>query len=155
AVGTGMADLGISAQAGKAGKDVAGTVDGVVAFGSGNVLLPAFGSKAEGLSMVISPNMEVDTKATINFSRGFAGQMDTLINNFLKSSGLITGREENLTKSIKDVKDDTEVMERRSEAYRVRLESQFIAMESIVRSLNNTSSFLEGLNDRLPFTSKR
>ena len=155
AVGADMAQLGISVQAGTAGKDVAGTIDGVAAFGSGNVLLPALGSKAEGLSMVVSANVEVGTKATIGFSRGFAGQMDTLINNFLKSSGLIAGREENLNKSIEDVKDDTEVMERRSEALRARLESQFIAMEAIVRSLNNTSSFLEGLNDRLPFTAKR
>ena len=154
--GGGMAQFGITdSLTGTTGKDVAGTIDGVEAFGSGNVLLPAFGSKAEGLSMVISPNMKEGDTATINFSRGFAGQMDTLINNFLKSSGLIAGREENINKGIEDVKDDTEVMERRSEAFRARLESQFIAMEAIVRSLNNTGNFLEGLNDRLPFTSKR
>src|SRR5690606_23349553 len=157
ASGAMTSDFGIGVKDGQetAGKDVAGTVDGVAAFGSGNVLLPALGSKAEGLSMVISGNVEEGAEATINFSRGFAGQMDTLINNFLKSSGLIAGREENITKGIKDVKDDTEVMERRSEAFRARLESQFIAMEAIVRSLNNTSSFLDGLNDRLPFTSKK
>ena len=155
AVSDDMAQLGISEKPGTAGKNVAGTIDGVAAFGSGNVLLPALGSKAEGLSMVISANVKEGDTATISFSRGFAGQMDTLINNFLKSSGLIAGREENLTKGIEDVKDDTEVMERRSEAFRARLESQFIAMEAIVRSLNNTGNFLEGLNDRLPFTSKR
>ncbi|MGM8227538.1 flagellar filament capping protein FliD [Cellvibrio sp. ARAG 10.3] len=150
-VGADMADLGISAGIGTAGKDVAGTVDGVTAFGFGNILLPAIGSKAEGLSMVVTPGV---TNATIGFSRGFAGQMDSLINDFLKNSGLIKGRETNINKEIDNVEEDMEQVERRSEAYRLRLQSQFIAMESIVRSLNNTGSFLDGLVDRLPFTSK-
>ena len=150
-VGADMADLGISVGIGTAGKDVAGTVDGVEAFGFGNVLLPAIGSKAEGLSMLVTPGV---TNATIGFSRGFAGQMDSLINDFLKNSGLIKGRETNIDKEIDNVEEDMEQLERRSEAYRLRLQSQFIAMESIVRSLNNTGSFLDGLVDRLPFTSK-
>lgn len=150
-VGADMADLGISASIGTAGKDVAGTVDGVEAFGFGNVLLPAIGSKAEGLSMLVTPGV---TNATIDFSRGFAGQMDSLINDFLKNSGLIKSRETNIDKEIDNVEEGMEQLERRSEAYRLRLQSQFIAMESIVRSLNNTGSFLDGLVDRLPFTSK-
>ena len=80
--------------------------------------------------------------------------MDSLINDFLKNSGLIKGRETNINKEIDNVEEDMEQVERRSEAYRLRLQSQFIAMESIVRSLNNTGSFLDGLVDRLPFTSQ-
>lgn len=151
AVGADMADLGISAGFGVAGKDVAGTVDGVEAFGFGNVLLPSIGSKAEGLSMLVTPGA---TSGSINFSRGFAGQMDSLINDFLKTSGLIKARETNINDKIDDVKDSTEALDRRSEAYRLRLQSQFTAMESIVRSLNTTGSFLDGILDRLPFTSK-
>ncbi len=152
AVGADMADLGIAAGAGFAGQDVAGTVDGVAAFGYGNVLLPALGSKAEGLSMTIADGV---TNATITFSRGFAGQIDSLINDFLKSSGLIKGREDNINKNIAEVKDDKTALERRSEAFRARLQAQFTAMEAIVRSLNSTGSFLEGLVDRLPFTAKK
>src|SRR5690606_37694816 len=100
-----MLQLGIATDAvGTAGKDVAGTVDGVAAFGFGNVLLPALGSKAEGLSMTIAHGV---TEATISFSRGFAGQIDSLINDFLKTSGLIKGREDNITKDIENVKNDT------------------------------------------------
>lgn len=158
-VSDGMADLGITARAGTAGKDVVGTVDGVAAFGFGNVLLPALGSKAEGLSMIVTPGLanaaSGENKATVGFSRGFAGQMDSLINDFLKNSGLIKNRETNINKEIENVDDDKEQLERRSEAYRLRLQSQFIAMESIVRSLNNTGSFLDGLVDRLPFTAKK
>lgn len=146
-----MADLGIGVGAGTAGKDVAGTIDGVAAFGYGDVLLPALGSRAEGLSLTVQPGA---TSGTINFSRGFAGGLTSLVNDFLKTSGLIKEREGTLAKEVTRVKDSEEALNRRSEAYRARLMAQFQAMESIVRSLNSTGSFLDGLVDRLPFTSK-
>ncbi|MEN0039227.1 MAG: flagellar filament capping protein FliD [Cellvibrio sp.] len=150
AVGADMADLGISVATGTAGKDVAGTVDGEVAFGFGNVLLPAIGSKAEGLSMTVQPGA---TTGKITFTRGFAGTLTSLVNEYLKSSGVIKERETNIDKEIKKVGTDEETLNRRSDAYRARLMAQFQAMESIVRSLNSTGSFLDGLVDRLPFTS--
>lgn len=146
-----MADLGIAAGAGTAGTNVAGTVNGAAAFGYGNVLLPALGSDAEGLSMTIQPGA---TSGSITFSRGFAGSMTSLLNDFVKSSGLIKGRETTLNKDIEKVGKDEEALNRRSDAYRARLMSQFQAMESIVRSLNSTGDFLDGILDRLPFTAK-
>ncbi|WP_323814627.1 flagellar filament capping protein FliD [Cellvibrio sp. NN19] len=132
------------------GTDVAGTVDGVEAFGSGNILLPAIGSKAEGLSMTVEPGA---TTATLTFTRGFAGSMSSLVNEFLKTSGLISAREATITKDIERVENDEDALTRRSEAYRARLMAQFSAMETIVRSLNSTGDFLDGITDRLPFTS--
>lgn len=151
AVGADMADLGIAAGAGTTGTDVGGTIGGVAAFGYGNVLLPAIGSKAEGLSMTVQPGA---TSGTITFSRGFAGSMSTLINDFLKNSGLIKERETNIGKDIAKVEKDEQALNRRSDAYRARLMAQFQAMESIVRSLNSTGDFLDGILDRLPFTSR-
>ncbi|MBE8717386.1 flagellar filament capping protein FliD [Cellvibrio polysaccharolyticus] len=146
-----MDELGITATAGTAGKDVAGTVDGVAGFGFGNVLLPAIGSKAEGLSMVIEPG---STGGKISFSRGLAGTLTALADNFVKASGLISDREATINKNIEKVDEEKKTLEMRTEAYRARLQSQFAAMEMIVRSLKSTGSFLDGLNDRLPFTAK-
>lgn len=151
AVSTDMADLGISLGSGVAGKDVVGTVAGEAAFGYGNVLLPALGSKAEGLSMTVQP---AATGGTITFSRGFAGGLTSLVNDYLKSSGVIKEREATINKNIEKVEEDEEALNRRSEAYRARLMAQFQAMESIVRSLNSTGDFLDGILDRLPFTAK-
>lgn len=150
-VGADMADLGISVGAGTAGTDVAGTIDGVAAFGVGNILLPALGSKAEGLSLSIQPGA---TSGSITFTRGFAGTLSSLVNEFLKTSGLIKEREDTINKDIERVEDDEQALNRRSEAYRARLMAQFQAMESIVRSLNSTGDFLDGIVDRLPFTSQ-
>jgi flagellar hook-associated protein 2 len=144
-------DLGFSVGAGTTGTNVGGTVNGEAAFGFGNVLLPALNTKAEGLSMTVLPGT---TSGSITFSRGFAGSMTNLMNDYLKSSGLIKDRETNINKDITNVTKDEEALDRRSEAYRARLMAQFQAMESIVRGLNSTGDFLDGILDRLPFTSK-
>lgn len=152
---TKMGELGLGEGMGTstAGKDVAGTVDGVEAFGSGNILLPAIGSKAEGLSMTVDPSVVAGSKSTLTFTRGFAGSMSSLVNEFLKTSGLISAREATITKDIERVENDEDALTRRSEAYRARLMAQFQAMETIVRSLSSTGDFLEGIADTLPFTS--
>ena len=136
-----MADLGVSAAIGTAGTDVNGTVGGVIAFGFGDVLLPAIGSKAEGLSMRVIPGA---TSGNITFSRGFAGTFTSLINNFLKTNGLIKGHEKVITQQVEKVKVDQTALDKRSNAYRARLQAQFSAMESIVRSLKSTGTFLTG-----------
>jgi flagellar hook-associated protein 2 len=136
-----MADIGVTIATGNSGNDVAGSVDGVAAFGFGNVLLPALGSKAEGLSMQVTPGA---TTGNITFSRGFSGSFKVLIDNFLKSNGLIKNRETNINKDVAKVKTDMTAVDRRSQAYRARLQAQFGAMESIVRSLKSTGTFLTG-----------
>ncbi len=136
-----MADMGVSVATGSTGADVAGTVDGKAAFGFGNVLLPALGSKAEGLSMQINAGA---TTGKITFSRGFANTFTGLIDNFLKTNGLIKTRETSLNKDVDKVKTDLTAVDRRSKSYRARLQAQFSAMEGIVRSLKSTGTFLTG-----------
>jgi flagellar hook-associated protein 2 len=140
-LGADMSDLGIAVGAGTAGADVSGTVGGVAGFGYGNVLLPAIGSKAEGLSLRVNENA---TSGKVTFSRGFAGSFTNLIDNFLKTNGLIKGREANIAKDAAKIKTDLVAVDKRSEAYRARLQAQFSAMESIVRSLKSTGTFLTG-----------
>lgn len=153
AVGADAAEIGLSVASGTAGTDVVGTVDGETAFGYGNVLLPALGSDAEGLKMVIKPGETLT--GTVTFSRGFGGGLSNLINTFLANNGLISDREDTLQTSLDDLDDDRDVLERRTDSYRARLEAQFIAMENIVRNLNNTGTFFDGIADRLPFTAKK
>lgn len=139
--GADIAELGLGDMSGIVGTDVAGTVGGVAAFGSGNVLLPAIGSKAEGLSMRVAPGA---TSGEITFSRGFAGSFTSLIDDFLKSSGLIKNRESSISTEVDKVKTAQAAVEKRGESYRARLQAQFSAMESIVRGLKTTGSFLTG-----------
>ena len=144
-------DLGLTETNGTAGLTVAGTVDGVAAFGSGQILLPSLGSSGEGLAMLIGANA---TTATVNFSRGFAGELERLIDSFLGAQGVIATRTQTLEKSIDTYDVEQERLDRRMTAYEDRLLNQFIAMERILSSLDSSGGFLDNLIDTLPFTAK-
>lgn len=150
--GESITDLGIAAGNGTKGVNVAGTIDGVVGFGLGNVLLPKLGEPAEGLSMIIGENA---TTATVDFSRGFAGKMDSLLNQFLQKNGLLDSRESLLERRLGTYDSDEENLDRRMTAYQERLMQQFIAMENILNGLNSQGGFLENLVDSLPFTARK
>ena len=139
-IGANAADLGLSTGVGSAGVNVVGTVDGVAAFGTGNVLLPALGEPGESLSLIIGENA---TTATVNLSRGFGNQLALLIEDFLGNNGAINLRETSLDEDLTDLDTDQEDLDRRIDAYQERLTAQFIAMEAIVRSLQDSGSFLE------------
>lgn len=145
-------DLGLAVANGTAGTKVAGTINGVAGFGSANVLLPALGQPGEGLGLIIG---EKATGATINYSRGFAGELEDLIQQYLAKNGLIDAREANLEDSLEGLDSDQERLDRKMTAYEERLIQQYIAMERILNSLNTSGSFLDNLINTLPFTAKK
>ena len=152
ATGDMSADLKIAVGNGSAGRDVSGTVNGVVGFGLGQVLLPKVGEPGAGLSVIVGENA---TTTTVNFSRGVGGQLNEIINNFLQSNGLLDKREEKLERDITGLEGEEERLDRRMSAYEERLMQQFIAMENILNGLNSSGSFLDNLFKSLPFTSSR
>lgn len=146
-----MGNLGVTEGGGTAGQNVAGTINGEEAFGFGNILRPPLGSAAEGLAMEVLPGA---TSGSIGFSRGVGSTLMGMVDTYMRSSGLIAERERSIKDDLSEVADDREALDRRSDAFRAIQESRFRAMEQIVRSLNSTGDFLEGLNDRLPFTAQ-
>lgn len=145
-------DLGFSVGEGTAGTTAAGTIDGVTGFGSSNVLLPAIGEDGEGLALVIG---ESTSSATVSFSRGFAGELAAIIDEFIGSNGLIATRESSLEDRLDSLEGDQERLDRRMTAYEERLLNQFIAMERIIGSLSTSGSFLDNLINTLPFTASK
>ncbi|MFL0799164.1 MAG: flagellar filament capping protein FliD [Agarilytica sp.] len=143
-------ELGLIVQDGTAGDTAAGTVDGTAGFGSANVLLPTLGEDGEGLALVLGNSA---TSATVNFSLGFAGELERLIDNFLDSDGPIALREDTLDDTIDGLDEDEEDLDRRISSYEERLIQQYIAMERIIGSLNSSGSFLDNLINTLPFTA--
>ena len=137
------------------GVNAAGTVDGVSATGSGQVLLAPFNSNAEGMSFIIEPGAGT---STVNFSRGFGGELSTLIDNYLQINGIldvkVSSDDYSLEKDLERLDDDQKTLDRRIEAFRSRMSAQFLVMESIVSRLKSSGSFLDGILDRLPFTAR-
>lgn len=154
AASTDMATLGISTSlTGTAGKDAAGTINGEAAFGSGNVLLPAVNSDPYGLNLTVEPG-SLGT-STISYTRGLAGELSTLIDSVLSSTGTIKAREDSINDQLDGIKEDRTELDERMGKYEIRLLNQFLAMERIVSSFKTTGSSLDGILDRLPFTFQK
>jgi flagellar hook-associated protein 2 len=135
-----------------AGTDVAGTIKGEAAFGSGNILLPPVGSDAYGLNLTIAVGLTGDH--SFNFSRGLASEMTKLIDNFLDdSTGAIAMREDNMNTQLDNLEDDQVDLDRRISMYEERLTAQFTAMEAIIASFQSTGDSVASLFDTLPYTS--
>lgn len=150
AVGASAADLGLDSGSSTAGKDVAGSWDGVTGFGVGNVLLPKLDTDPYGLSLLVQPGA---TSTTVTYSRGFGSELSELISSYLESNGILDSREQSLESDIEELDDDQEALDRRMDAFNARLIAQFLAMERIVNSLNSSGSALDDIGSRLPFTA--
>lgn len=153
-----MASLGITSDlVGSAGVNVEGTINGVAGFGVGQVLLPEIGTAAYGLTFTALDGAAAEGVGSvdIDFSRGIAGELDRLIADFLSADGVIAQREGRIGTQLDEVSTEREELDSRIEKYEERISAQFLVMEQIINSLNSTNSALDGLADRLPFTSQR
>ncbi|WP_315981292.1 flagellar filament capping protein FliD [Aliamphritea spongicola] len=79
--------------------------------------------------------------------------MSLLIDGFLSSTGVIQNREDSINNQLEDIKSDQAELDRKMALLRERLTSEYTAMENILASFRTTSSSLDGLVDRLPFTA--
>ena len=122
------------------GLDVAGTIDGLAASGSGQTLTGLSGD-AEGLVLTVTGG-STGSRGTVSFSRGLGDQLDTMINQLLATDGLVDAKTKGLTSSIDIIEKDREAHEFRMEKVEARYRSQFGALDALVASLQSTGSFL-------------
>ncbi|HYC42131.1 MAG TPA: flagellar filament capping protein FliD [Noviherbaspirillum sp.] len=131
------------------GKDVAGTIGGVTATGSGQHLTGATGSPMEGLKILIQGNT-AGSRGTISFARGYADQFGKLLDSYIGTSGTISSRTNGINKSIKDLGKTRESMTERLAAVEKRYRAQFAALDKVISGMSKTSSFLTQQLANLP-----
>ncbi len=134
------------------GVDVAGTIGGVAATGVGQTLTGA--GDASGLRLNITGG-SVGSRGSVNFSQGYAYQLDKLVNNFVGASGVIAARTNGLNKSVTDISNQRDALNLRLTGVEARLRAQFTALDTLVSKFTATGSFLTQQLANLPgFTSK-
>ncbi|MFT4823245.1 MAG: flagellar hook-associated protein 2 [Halioglobus sp.] len=143
------AQLGLSVATGTAGLDVAGTIGGVVATGTGQILTGAIPSDSEGLQLLIDGGA-IGPRGTIDFSRGLAFQLDSILTGFLGADGPLDSRTEGIQGRVEDIEDRREILDRRMVALEARFRAQFNALDGLLAQLQTTSSFLSQQLDSLP-----
>lgn len=139
--GTGASALTGTITAGAPGVDAAGTINGVAATGSGQYLTGATGSAVEGFKLQISGGA-LGARGNVSFSNGYAAQLVKLVDGFLGSSGLVTGRTDGLNRSIQDIDKSRELMNTRLAAVEKRYRAQFTALDTLISGMSTTSNFL-------------
>lgn len=144
--------LGFSIGAGQAGVDVAGTIGGVAATGTGQILSGASGSDAEGLQLLINGG-GLGARGSVDFSRGIADQLGALLTRFLESDGVLDSRTDGLDDRVTDIEDQREVLDRRMAAIEAGYRSRFNALDSLLAQFQSTSDYLTQQLDNLPGSS--
>ncbi len=132
-----------------AGVDIAGTLNGVAATGSGQALTGVAGSPAEGLKLLITGG-SIGARGTINFSKGYAYQFDKLVDSMLESTGPINSRTDGINATLKSLDQQKQRISERLVNIEKRYRAQFTALDMAMASMTKTSSFLQQQLDNLP-----
>ncbi|MDD5247963.1 MAG: flagellar filament capping protein FliD [Rhodocyclaceae bacterium] len=133
--------FGAATATGTAGVDVAGTIDGVAATGSGRTLTSTAGN-SKGLKLTINGGI-TGSRGTVSFDRGIADQLNTALTSVLDTTnGTIATATNGLNKTISALQDRQTVLRGQLAVIQQRYLDQFNAMDTLVASLQSTSNFL-------------
>ena len=148
--GNGQDNLGFGATAiVTAGKNVAGTINGVAAIGDGQYLKGAVGDDSEGLLVEISGST-IGDRGTVTYSQGYACTLSDYAESLLDSeSGIIAQRTDGLTSKINKLEDEESSMSARLALIEKRYRAQFTALESALANMKTTSDYLTQQLDSL------
>ncbi len=147
-----LAELGFSATSGTTGVDVAGTINGKTATGSGQYLVSSEGD-SQGVKVGILGGA-TGARGTVTFTRGIADQLYTLAESYTKTQGSLANKTDSLTDSSEDIDSDFEKLNYRMEILQSQLLKQFTSMDTVVAQLNSLSSFLTNALAVLPLSPK-
>ena len=139
---------GLTVGSGVDGTDFVGSINGQPATALGDVLTSDAGD-SKGLSVEIFAGGS-GNRGTVSLTRGLAGALDDLLDNFLQSGGFIASREESLNDGLEDIADDRIRLDDRISSLEARLIRQFSALDALVAQFNQTSSFLTQQLANLP-----
>jgi flagellar hook-associated protein 2 len=139
--GNGLLDLLGLAPVSTTGVDAAGTIGGLGATGAGQSLTGTTGGVTEGLKIQVVGGA-TGARGTLNFSQGYAYQLNTIANNFLDATGPITSRTDGIIKSITDIGNRRTAFNLRMVTVEARYRAQFTALDTMISSMTQTSNFL-------------
>lgn len=142
------AELGISTGDGVAGVDVAGTIGGEAATGTGNILIADSGTTADGLSLAINGG-STGARGDVVLTRGIASKLGVLLDQVLDEDAALESRMDSFEDQLEEIDERRESLELRWEALEERYRTQFNALDLLISNLNTTSSFLQTQLDNL------
>jgi flagellar hook-associated protein 2 len=138
--GTAFADLFSGVATSVAGTDVAGTINGVAATGSGQFLTGS-GGPADGVKLQVVGG-STGARGTINYSQGYAYLLNAALDSMLGSSGAIASNTDNANKNIASLHKRADTLSVQLTAMEKRYRAQYTALDMMLTKMNQTSQYL-------------
>ena len=120
---------------------VAGTVNGVAGTGVGNLLRGATGDASEGLQFSVAQGASGNL-GTITFSKGLGERLSDWIDTLSAEGGALASRTEGLNSRKSRLDDQEDRINLRLEQVEKRYRAQFTALDTMLASMQQTSSYL-------------
>ena len=128
-------------QLGSSTQDAAGTINGVTAFGSGASLIGGANNNAQGLKVSINGSA-TGSRGTVNFSRGLAGELSSMIGDWLDTTGSLTVKTDGIQTSIKSLNKKSSDLSAKLPAIEARYRAQYAKLDELLSKMQGTSSSL-------------
>ncbi|WP_158907313.1 flagellar filament capping protein FliD [Burkholderia sp. L27(2015)] len=125
-----------------AGTDVQGTIGGIAATGQGQTLTGNKGTAVDGLEIQVAGG-GTGNVGTINFSQGYAAQLNTALTSALASTGPIAAATTNLNNQITALNTQETATQAFITSQQQQLQAEFSALDATLAALQNQSSFLQ------------
>ncbi|PRD65295.1 flagellar filament capping protein FliD [Malikia granosa] len=123
------------------GQALTGTINGVAATSIGQTLTGASGNAAEGLKVSVS-NGSTGARGNVQYSQGFAYQLDQLASSFLGENGAISMRTDGINSALKKLDSDKLTLEAKLSRIQKQYQDQFTKLDTTMSSMNSTSAYL-------------
>lgn len=140
--GSADATLGLSTGT-STGVDVAGSIDGAAATGTGQLLEGAAGTAGEGLRLVVTSDTAL-SGVTVDARRGVASQSRNLLDAFTDAvDGTVVVKENSFETEIGDIETAISKIDERLAQRRESLNAQFLRMEQVMAEMQTQQAFLQ------------
>lgn len=120
---------------------IAGSINGVAATGISNVLSGATGDASEGLQFSVAQDAS-GNMGSITFSKGLAERLSDWINTLSDEGGALSSRTDGLNSRKLRLDDQEDRLNLRLEQVEKRYRAQFSALDAMLASMQQTSSYL-------------
>ncbi|MGQ0766230.1 MAG: flagellar filament capping protein FliD [Gemmatimonadota bacterium] len=149
----GTAQMGIAAGT-FAGTDVAGTIGGLTATGSGQVLTGVAGGVTEGLAVTWSAGT-TGAAGDITFVQGVGGRLAGAAEVVTDPGGIITTNTDSLTRSVEELRTRADTVQQQLDRRREGLIRQFVEMERALSRIQSQATALSSFITSLQASNNR
>jgi flagellar hook-associated protein 2 len=128
-------------QLGSDNTNMLGMINGVAGTGLNQELIGAAGDVSEGLRIKVTGG-STGARGTVTFVKGYAAQLDDILDGLLDDEGLLAARTDGITASVKRLEQQTDAFNLKMTVIEKRYRDQYTRLDTLLSSMQNTSSYL-------------